>query len=885
MSTDILTYIGPTEFLVNQSTVITGKFNPQEIDRISLMAEGKYPLNITQNNTLGLWHAILETGFNAPGNRWLQLIGTQDIKNDAVVSQQTINITVKTEPNVYPFLTLITLKDTLFQEIVGDPANLTDEQKTDISVGEIYQLNNYKLVDNYLQVELTKPIPPIGKFGYFNPQQIQLTKGAKILYFNRSDLAEAPPVLALLWVIERTQIKTKPEPYTQLAHNQQFELTPGETYPLRGYAKVEGHFRVSLTQPIPGFGDTGFIQPEQVQILRQGEIVPYSQTAIALKILNNTILKKQPTDEVYLKPQEKLILQKGMVYGVSSYTYQNSHMKVVLTENLPELGNVGYLYPDFVQLTESSQTFATAAALTFLGPTEVLVDRRTLLRGTYDPSQGKTVTVTAEDKYPLQVTLNSASGTWEVLLSQGFNTTGTRWLRLKTIDSRGNVTDSKVVNIYVSSEPISAGEDIKLRTIAETIFKVSPTDAINLNDRQKVTVKKGETFTVEKYGLVDGYLKVVLDRTLAPVGNFGYFYEPHVEMTKGLKPLIFDLVDVSGTYISAKMLVVQKTLMKGSPEDSSQLLDNQKVELSLGETLDITGYASTKGHFRVTLLESIPGFGNVGYIYWQHVQIKKQGEEILYDPNAITMTVRETSVIKKRPLFSFLLGKSERVTLPLGRVYGINSYAIEGNHVKVALTEQLPDFGNTGYVYPNYFLFQRGSKPFNPINNKIELNVPYFSQRDNPRFYWSTCNVTSIAMVFAYYGVRAYWGGQLEDELLGWCFNNYGQGSETDHSVLSALIRAYGFETSFSTTRQWSDINNELNNRRPVVVAGDFTASGHILTAIGYTYSGYIVNDPWGNALTGYSDTEGSRLIYPYNYMDRVAGPDGGVWAHFIRKK
>ena len=98
------------------------------------------------------------------------------------------------------------------------------------------------------------------------------------------------------------------------------------------------------------------------------------------------------------------------------------------------------------------------------------------------------------------------------------------------------------------------------------------------------------------------------------------------------------------------------------------------------------------------------------------------------------------------------------------------------------------------------------------------------------------------------------------------------------------MIRAYGFKTSFSTTRGWSDLKSELINRRPVVLAGSFTATGHILTVIGYTSTGYIVQDPWGNALTGYSDTEGRKLLYPYSYLDQVAGPDGNIWAHFISR-
>jgi hypothetical protein len=76
---------------------------------------------------------------------------------------------------------------------------------------------------------------------------------------------------------------------------------------------------------------------------------------------------------------------------------------------------------------------------------------------------------------------------------------------------------------------------------------------------------------------------------------------------------------------------------------------------------------------------------------------------------------------------------------------------------------------------------------------------------------------------------------------------------------------------------------DELVNRRPVPIAGDFTASGHILCIIGYNQSGYIVNDPWGDAITGYSDVYGGGLMYPYGYMDEVCGPDGNVWAHFIR--
>ncbi|HEY9836904.1 MAG TPA: C39 family peptidase, partial [Vampirovibrionales bacterium] len=379
-------------------------------------------------------------------------------------------------------------------------------------------------------------------------------------------------------------------------------------------------------------------------------------------------------------------------------------------------------------------------------------------------------------------------------------------------------------------------------------------------------------------------LKVTLQSPIQPIGEFGYFYEGHVQLSKGSKVFNFNIEDVQISGTPAQMLVTKTTLIKAQPVDSANLSSAQKAELLLGKTLGITGYACTSGHFRVTLSESIPGFGNVGYVYWQHVQIKNRDQVVSYDSDALTATIRETTALKKQPVDAARLSATEKVTLPLGRVYGVASYAIESGHLKASLTEEFPGFGNTGYLFPGHLLMQRGGRTFDPVPNQIELNVPYFSQRDNPRYYWSTCNVTSIAMVFHYYGLRSKYGGQLEDELLQWCFNYGGVGSQTDHSVLSAMVRAYGFKHRFITNSTWSEVKNELINRRPVVIAGYFTATGHIITIIGYNRQGFIVQDPWGDALTGYSHTEGRRLMYPYSYMDRVCGPDGNVWIHSIQK-
>ncbi|NJO71897.1 MAG: C39 family peptidase, partial [Oscillatoriales cyanobacterium RM1_1_9] len=589
-------------------------------------------------------------------------------------------------------------------------------------------------------------------------------------------------------------------------------------------------------------------------------------------------------DSAYLPDRDKVSLSPGMIYGVQSYAFEDEHIKVALTENFPGFGNTGYVYPDFVRLTRAGvPTSPDTQPITYNGPSEVLVNKPLTLRGTFDPRVVTTITLKAEDRYPLNVVLNRSAGLWEVILPRGLQEPGYRWLRLRALNSQEKLVGTQVINLTVSPEPLTVGESLILTVLKDTLFKVAPLDSNSLKAEQKITVSKGQTFAVDKYGLLDGHLKILLKNAISPVGNFGYFFPGHVSLKKGKEELKFGIESVPDTEAKAQLLVIKTTFLKAQPVDTASLEANQYTPLLLGQTFPIQGYASTEGHFRVTLGESVPGFGNVGYLYWQHVQIVRQGQEVLFNPNALTMTILAITVFKKQPINASQLSASDKTTLPLGRVYGVNSYVVEANHLKVALTEELPNFGNTGYVFPGHVQLRSGSQTLQPIPPQLELNVPYFSQRDNPRYSWATCNVTSIAMVMAYYGVRPRYGGQLEDELLQWTLNYAGQGSYTEHNVLTALIKAYGFKTSFSTTRRWYEIKEELINRRPVVLPGDFIVpSGHIVVLIGYDNRGYIANDPWGDAYTAYTSTYGRRRLYSYSYLNQVAGPDGNVWAHFI---
>jgi uncharacterized protein YvpB len=878
----ILSYLGPQEIEANRAAVLVGSFDKNLVAAISA-AEGSNALNVTRNPSTGIWNISLEKGFDSAGNRTVQVKATD--KTGKVIGQQTIKIKVNpASQSPAQIFTLITLRDTAFKSGTLPTSNLNNLQKAEIPAGKTYQIRDYELEDGHLNVQLNNPISPVGTSGFFYEKHVLITKGSRILIFDRAQLPASPPGMQLLWVIKKTWLKLTPGDSATLGQAKKLQFNQGETFNILGYACVENHFRVTFDRAVSNLGNSGFLYSQHVQILREGRGIEFDRNAVTMTVIKTTVLKKRPANAASLQPQEKITLQPGMIYGIAGFSIEQSHIKVSLTENLPQFGNTGFIYPDFVQFSRGGKSFNPAVNLTYQGPTEVLVNVPIVLRGSFDRQEAAKVEVIAEDKFPLSVTLNQQASTWQVNLPKGFSVAGARWFRLRATDSKGNVTGSQIIYITVISDPLTVGKGLTLKIVSDTLFKVAPLDSSRLDNQQKVLVKAGQTLAVSKYGFIDGHLKVVVDSAILPIGTFGYFYEPDVQLAKGNKILKFDLADVPNSNVSAQLLVTQTTQIKGQPEDSSKLPANQVADLILGSTYAITGYACILGHFRVTLAESIPGFGNIGFIYWQDVKIKKEGKEVPFDPGALTMTMLQATVFKKRPVDAASLRDTEKTTLPLGRVYGVESYGLEGDHLKVSVTEELPNFGNTGYVFPSFVQFKRGDKIFDPAPNNVELNVPYFSQRDNPRFDWSTCNVTSIAMVLYYYGLRSQWGGQLEDELLQWCFDYAGQGSQTDHNVLSALIQAYGFKTSFSTTRKWADVRSELLNRRPVVLAGDFTASGHILTLIGYNSQGYIVQDPWGDALTGYSDTEGRKLMYPYSYVNQVAGPDGNVWAHFISR-
>ena len=590
--------------------------------------------------------------------------------------------------------------------------------------------------------------------------------------------------------------------------------------------------------------------------------------------------------------------------------------------------------------------------------TEVLVNQAIAIAGTADFQQVAQILVTLPNNAAIKVQTNATAGTWQAKIPSGLPSPAAIYLRVRALGRDQQILQELIINVLVR------GQAIALTVKQNTIFKRSTADSATLPPTARVEVRAGQTFEVWRYGSVDGHIKVLLKQPIAPVGEFGYFYAPHVELlapvtlvvkqdtvfkvsTASSVSLPFDQkvtvkagtrlllkgkldenrpnnhifvklgqpispVGAEGYFFlphvdlikleesldfapptpvddipmaGASLTVITDTFVKVSSLNASSLNDAQKLLVKAGTTYPIQGYASVNGHFRVKFQEAIAPVGLVGFFYWQHVTISKQGKAIAYDPDMKTLTIKQNTVLKKRPIDSRQLAPSELASLTAGSIYGLEGYSVSDIHFQVTLTEDLPPLGNMGYVFMGHTTIHQNGKAIEITPKRKVLGVPYFSQRDNPRDPFTTCNVTAIAMVLAFYGRRSRNPRQqLEDELYQWIIDRYGRQARTDNAVLQELYRAYGYRGGFSTTRTWAQIKQELLENRPVVIGGYFTHGGHIVTVIGFDEHGYIVHDPYGNALTGYRQTEGKGLRYPYIYMRDMCGVDGDVWAHFIAK-
>lgn len=187
-------------------------------------------------------------------------------------------------------------------------------------------------------------------------------------------------------------------------------------------------------------------------------------------------------------------------------------------------------------------------------------------------------------------------------------------------------------------------------------------------------------------------------------------------------------------------------------------------------------------------------------------------------------------------------------------------------------------------------------------------NIPYHSQVNNKIYPHSTCNTTSMIMALKQAGHKCEFGdGQPEDILtelllkpkywdmmdkLSPSYKKDGYRPNEIHDCLCAATNEIIGKTVdyFSTNTLVLRIKNHLEDGGGVVLSGKFKLStgkilNHIVSLAGYSDDGFLIDDPYGNFRTDYSDHHGNDIFITNDeFFTIFKGTETSKWAHLISK-
>ena len=176
----------------------------------------------------------------------------------------------------------------------------------------------------------------------------------------------------------------------------------------------------------------------------------------------------------------------------------------------------------------------------------------------------------------------------------------------------------------------------------------------------------------------------------------------------------------------------------------------------------------------------------------------------------------------------------------------------------------------------------QGKPPVAQQANTRILDVPYYSQRDNYRDQDRTCFSSTNAMAVKFIKPSAI---DSDDEYIRTVFTI---GDTTIASVQIQALAKYGVKATFRQDAVFDDVRAQINKGIPVPFGwlhrGHVSkpeGGGHWALAIGYTPTGLVVHDPWGesNLISGVTaSSRGEGLHYSYKNLGprwMVHGNDG----------
>lgn len=227
--------------------------------------------------------------------------------------------------------------------------------------------------------------------------------------------------------------------------------------------------------------------------------------------------------------------------------------------------------------------------------------------------------------------------------------------------------------------------------------------------------------------------------------------------------------------------------------------------------------------------------------------------------------------LKRKPLASNSLAAEEKLFVPKGSAHIWESIImVPGEtHYKVVLEAQ-PD--QPWWFYPPHWKIINDPKPEvqEPYKHpdKLILNVPYYSQRDNAKDPMRTCFSSSCAMLLKYLKPKSITG---DDQYINTVFKH---GDTTSATTQLAALEDYGVSADFKQDGGWSAIDAQLTQGIPVPIGilhkgpvTNPTGGGHWIIVIGRNEdnTAYVVHDPFGDldlVNGGYISSDGKAKLY-----------------------
>lgn len=437
-----------------------------------------------------------------------------------------------------------------------------------------------------------------------------------------------------------------------------------------------------------------------------------------LRITSDTFFKTSTQQASQLGDRDKVLVRRGTIVQIRHYTdVGNLHWLIDLLE--PSLGDgsrmAWYVYAPHVRLGTSAVLTVTADTLFKLEPRP----------STQLPSSAK-VFVQAGQAFRLASFVPAADNHTHIELAD-------------TTLGPSNSAFWYVYNLHAQSEVEGGGggqphDGLQVKTMADTVFTLSPQPPSDLPASQKVSVSQGTVLDIEYYTEVgDGRWLIKLVRPSLGEGDHTLWYVT-TQDTKLVSPIV--------------LTVSSNTLFKKEPRPSTELPAAAKVSVTQGTQLALVSHLPAAGdHSRVELADTTlgPNRDVVWYAYNPHIAITGQRQ--------LLQVVGDT-LFKSRPVLSGELPDDEKVFVKNNTVFELSAYdQPANNHVKVTLRGAFlgPKQRNSWFCYlPDIYVVgtEIGNNPDDQNNSGgngggnrgIPLQFPGFTGTyyANDPIYWQT---------------------------------------------------------------------------------------------------------------------------------------------------